>query len=58
VTATYAKTMRRGNLVAEPTGERVTWDGLDVIPFENGPVKRKGVHSESISILRKVGLLD
>jgi len=57
-TATHAKTMRRGDLVAEPTGERVEWDGLDVIPFENGLVKRKDVYSDSVSILRQVGLLD
>ncbi len=56
--ATHAKTMRRGDLVAEPTGERVEWDGLDVIPFEDGLVKRKDVYSDSVSILRQVGLLD
>lgn len=57
-TATHTKTMRRGDLVAEPTGERVKWDGLDVIPVENGLVKRKDVYSDSVSILRQVGLLD
>ncbi len=57
-TATHAKTMRRGDLVAEPTGNRIEWDGLDVIPFENGLVKRKDVYSDSVSILRQVGLLD
>jgi steroid delta-isomerase-like uncharacterized protein len=57
-TATHAKTMRRGELEAEPTGNRVTWDGLDVIPFEDGLVKRKDVYSDSVSILRQVGLLD
>lgn len=56
--ATHAKTMRRGDLVAEPTGHRVEWDGLDVIPFEDGLVKRKDVYSDSVSILRQVGLLD
>jgi steroid delta-isomerase-like uncharacterized protein len=56
-TATHAKTMRRGDLVAEPTGRTVTWDGLDVIPFEDGLVKRKDVYSDSVSILRQVGLL-
>ena len=57
-TATHTKTMRRGDLVAEPSGKRVEWDGLDVIPFENGLVKRKDVYSDSVSILRQVGLLD
>ena len=37
---------------------RVEWDGLDVIPFEDGLVKRKDVYSDSVSILRQVGLLD
>ena len=57
-TATHANTMRRGDLEAQPTGNRVTWDGLDVIPFEDGLVKRKDVYSDSVSILRQVGLLD
>jgi steroid delta-isomerase-like uncharacterized protein len=57
-TATHAEEMRRGELVASPTGERIEWDGLDVIPFEGGLVKRKDVYSDSVSILRQVGLLD
>ncbi len=56
-TGTLAKTMRRGDLVAEPTGEQVKWDGMDVIPFEDGLVKRKDVYSDSVSILRQIGLL-
>ena len=44
--------------VAEPSGRRVEWEGIDVIPFENGLVKRKDVYSDSVSILRQVGLLD
>jgi steroid delta-isomerase-like uncharacterized protein len=57
-TATHANTMRRGELEAEPSGERVQWRGVDVIPFEDGLVKRKDVYSDSVSILRQVGLLD
>jgi hypothetical protein len=56
-TATHANAKRRGDLVAEPTGERLTWDGIDVIPFQDGLVKRKDVYSDSVSILRQVGLL-
>ena len=55
--ATHASEMRRGDLVAEPTGKKIAWDGLDVIPFENGLVKRKDVYSDSVSILRQLGLL-
>ena len=57
-TATHANTMRRGELEAEPSGKRVEWSGVDVIPFEDGLVKRKDVYSDSVSILRQVGLLD
>jgi steroid delta-isomerase-like uncharacterized protein len=57
-TATHRNTMRRGELVAEPTGKTISWDGLDVIPFEDGLVKRKDVYSDSVSILRQLGLLD
>jgi steroid delta-isomerase-like uncharacterized protein len=56
--ATHTNEMRRGELVAAPTGRRVEWDGLDVIPFEDGLVKRKDVYSDSVSILRQLGLLD
>ena len=56
-TATHRSTMRRGDLVAEPTGKRIEWRGVDVIPFENGLVKRKDVYSDSVSILRQIGLL-
>jgi steroid delta-isomerase-like uncharacterized protein len=57
-TATHSKTMRRGDLEAPPTGREVSWDGVDSIPFEGGLVKRKDVYSDSVSILRQVGLLD
>jgi steroid delta-isomerase-like uncharacterized protein len=57
-TATHANAMRRGELEAEPTGKRVEWRGVDVIPFQDGLVKRKDVYSDSVSILRQVGLLD
>jgi steroid delta-isomerase-like uncharacterized protein len=57
-TATHSNTMRRGDLVAEPTGKKIEWRGVDVIPFEDGQIKRKDVYSDSVSILRQVGLLD
>ena len=57
-TATHSSEMRRGELVAAPTGKRVEWKGIDVIPFEGGKVKRKDVYSDSVSILRQIGLLD
>jgi steroid delta-isomerase-like uncharacterized protein len=56
--ATHSKTMRRGDLVAEPSGAVIEWKGLDVMPFENGLLKRKTVYSDSVSILRQIGLLE
>jgi steroid delta-isomerase-like uncharacterized protein len=56
-TATHSNVMRRGDLEAPPTGETISWDGIDSIPFEDGLVKRKDVYSDSVSILRQVGLL-
>lgn len=56
-TATHVTVLRRGDLEAPPSGKAISWDGVDVIPFENGLVKRKDVYSDSVSILRQVGLL-
>jgi len=55
--ATHVKALTRGDIVAEPSGKRIEWAGMDVIPFEDGKVKRKDVYSDSVSILRQVGLL-
>ena len=56
-TATHANRMERGELVAEPTGRRLSWNGMDIIPFEDGLVKRKDVYSDSVSILRQLELI-
>ena len=57
-TATHSRTISRGDLVAEPSGKRIEWKGLDVMPFENGLLKRKTVYSDSVSILRQIGLIE
>jgi hypothetical protein len=44
-------------LLNEPSGKQIEWEGMDVIPFQDGKVKRKDVYSDSVSILRQVGLL-
>ncbi len=56
--ATHTQTMRRSGLVAEPTGERLEWEGVDVFPIENGQILRKDVYADSLTILRGVGLID
>ena len=55
--ATHVTELRRGDIVAPPSGRRIEWNGMDVIPFEHGMIKRKDVYSDSVSILRQVGLL-
>jgi steroid delta-isomerase-like uncharacterized protein len=56
-TATHTKELRRGDLVAPPSGRRLEWDGLDVVPFASGRVRRKDVYSDSVAILAQAGLL-
>ena len=56
-TATHANRMQRGELVAEPSGRKLSWNGMDIIPFEDGLVKRKDVYSDSVSILRQLELI-
>jgi predicted ester cyclase len=55
--ATHFTPLKRGEIVAEPSGKRIEWKGMDIIPLERGKVKRKDVYSDSVSILRQVGLL-
>ena len=55
--ATHTKALSRGDLVAEPSGKPLSWKGMDVIPFENGLIARKDVYSDSVGVLRQVGLL-
>ena len=55
--ATHERPMRRGDLVAEPTGRRISWRGVDVFTIRDGLIARKDVYSDSVTILRAVGLL-
>ena len=56
--ATHNSELRRGDIVAPASGRTIQWNGMDVIPFEDGLVKRKDVYSDSVAILRQVDLLD
>ena len=56
-TATHSNEMRRGEIVAPPTGKQIEWVGMDVIPFADGLVTRKDVYSDSVAILCQGGLL-
>jgi steroid delta-isomerase-like uncharacterized protein len=55
--ATHTQPMRRGDLVAEPSGATLSWEGVDVFTLRDGRIARKDVYSDSVTILRAVGLL-
>jgi hypothetical protein len=39
----------------QPTGRKVSWSGVDVIPFAGTLVARKDVYVDSMSFLRALG---
>jgi len=55
---THEGTMARGGVKVEPTGRKVEYKGMDVIPIEDGLVARKDVYSDSVTLLRQLGLTD
>ena len=54
--ATHRGEMTRSGVVVEPTGRQVEYRGMDVIPIRDGLVARKDVYSDSITLLRQLGL--
>jgi steroid delta-isomerase-like uncharacterized protein len=55
---THEGTMARSGVKVEPTGRKVEYKGMDVIPIEDGLVARKDVYSDSVTLLRQLGLTD
>src|SRR5919201_954636 len=55
---THKGTMRRAGLEVEPTGRSVEYRGMDIIPIKDGLVDRKDVYSDSVTLLRQLGLTD
>jgi steroid delta-isomerase-like uncharacterized protein len=53
---THRGTMTRSGIEVEPTGRRVDYKGMDVIPIRDGLVARKDVYSDSVTLLRQLGL--
>ena len=53
---TQKGTMTRGGVEVEPTGKHVEYKGMDVIPIEDGLVARKDVYSDSVTLMRQLGL--
>jgi steroid delta-isomerase-like uncharacterized protein len=48
--------MTRAGIELEPTGRAVDYRGMDIIPIYDGLVARKDVYSDSITLLRQLGL--
>lgn len=55
-TATHAKPVTRADRTFPPSGKKLSWNGLDVMPMRDGRVARKDVYADSISFLRQLGL--
>ena len=55
---THLGKMNRAGLAVEPTGKRVEYRGMDVIPIEDGLVARKDVYSDGVTLLRQLGLTE
>ena len=53
---THLGKMTRASIEVEPTGRPVEYRGMDVIPIRDGLVARKDVYSDSITLLRQLGL--
>ena len=55
---THQGTMTRSGIEIAPTGRSVEYKGMDVIPIRDGLVARKDVYSDSITLLRQLGLTE
>jgi steroid delta-isomerase-like uncharacterized protein len=53
---THEGTMTRSGIELPPTGNKVEYKGMDVIPIRDGLVARKDVYSDSVTLLRQLGL--
>ena len=53
---THLGAMRRSGIEVAPTGRAVEYRGMDVIPIRDGLVSRKDVYSDSVTLLRQLGL--
>jgi steroid delta-isomerase-like uncharacterized protein len=54
-TGTLATPYKQGSATVQPTGRKISWNGIDVIPFEGSLVARKDVYVDSMTFLRALG---
>lgn len=52
---TLAVPFTKGSLTVQPTGKKISWSGVDVIPFEGYRVARKDVYVDSTGFLKALG---
>ena len=52
---TLAIPFTKGASTVQPTGRKVSWNGVDVIPFQGDLVARKDVYVDSMSFLKALG---
>ena len=50
--------MTRSGIEVEPTGRKVEYRGMDIIPIRDGLVARKDVYSDGVTLLRQLGLTE
>jgi steroid delta-isomerase-like uncharacterized protein len=55
---THEAPMTRWGIKVEPTGRKVEYRGMDVIPIRDGLVARKDVYSDGVTLLRQLGLTE
>lgn len=54
-TATHVNPIARGARVFPPTGNKLAWNGMDVLPIRDGLIARKDVYADSMSFLQQLG---
>jgi steroid delta-isomerase-like uncharacterized protein len=54
-TGTLSIPYTQGTITVQPTGRKVSWSGVDVIPFSGTLVARKDVYVDSMGFLRALG---
>jgi len=52
---TLAIPFTKGGATVQPTGRKVSWNGVDVIPFVGDRVARKDVYVDSAGFLKALG---
>jgi steroid delta-isomerase-like uncharacterized protein len=54
-TGTLAVPFTKGSTTVQPTGRKISWNGVDVMPFLGNLVARKDVYVDSMGFMRALG---